>query len=142
MKRTWQGHGRVELKTEDVWERLEFKARAEVGFISRGFHFRHIKTYVNVMLPEPHAPGFYAEGYPHTHEPPDALTLIHYLEPGDGSALLDLFDDQGCYIRSIAPARGLTVFLPNSQSHGVRRNTGTLTRYALIATALPEPRRR
>lgn len=96
----------------------------------------NIKTWVSVQVPED-GDG-YAHGYPHTHEPADGVTLVHYLDPGDVPAALEIFSaESDRVIEIIEPERGLTVFMANAVRHGVRKNRGTRDRVQLIATALP-----
>lgn len=95
--------------------------------------FSYVKTWVSVQLPE-EGDG-YASGYPHTHEPPHAWTLVHYLQPGDVPAPLDIFD-AGQIVETIYPEPGLTVMFRNDVLHGARKNKGTTARVQLIATAI------
>lgn len=133
IKRVWEGRGRVELKHDDSRERLAFMERSRTAFIARGIPARTVKTYVSVQCPE--MGDGYAEQYPHTHHPAYATTLVHYLQPGDKPAPLDIFEgDQ--IIETIYPERGLTVFIPNNVLHGVRKNQGIERRIQFIATAL------
>jgi len=97
------------------------------------FPIDYVKTYLSVQKPE--TGDGYAEQYPHTHEPPNGLTLVHYLQPGDKPAPLDIFDGDEV-IETIYPEPGLTVFIPNNVRHGARKNNGTTDRIQLIATAL------
>lgn len=133
VKSTWRGIGRVELVSDDSRERLEFMEAAKQSFTNLGFPINYVKTYLSVQQPEKgHG---YAEQYPHTHEPKDGMTLVHYLQPGDKPAPLDIFN-KGEVIETIYPKAGLTVFMPNDLMHGVRKNKGHENRIQLIATAL------
>lgn len=133
VQRIWKGLGRVELVSDDSPERLSFQARARRAFEERGIPARTVKTWVSVQTPEP-GEG-YAEQYPHTHSPSSGVTLVHYLQPGDVPAPLDIFDGDRV-METIYPEEGLTVFMPNSVLHGVRKNQGMQNRIQLIATAL------
>lgn len=133
VKRTWQGRGRVELVADETPERLAFHAKAKEAFLAQNIPTRMVKTYLSCQLPE--KGDGYAEQYPHIHHPLSATTLVHYLQPGDIPAPLDIFEgDQ--VVETIVPEAGLTVFIPNSTMHGVRKNQGTMPRIQLIATAL------
>ena len=137
VKSAWRGIGRVELVTDGSLERLEFKEMARESFERLGFPIDYIKTYLSVQQPEKgHG---YAEQYPHTHEPSNGLTLVHYLQPGDKPAPLDIFDNSEV-VETIYPTPGLTVFMPNDIMHGVRKNSGLENRIQLIATALRKRR--
>jgi hypothetical protein len=131
--RTWQGRGRVEQIKAETPESIEFRKRAFQSFFEQGVDFRYVKTYLSVQVPK-QGEG-YDEQYPHTHVPDYATTLVHYLQPGDVPAPLDVFDGDKV-IETIYPEPGLTVFIPNSTLHGVRKNQGTTNRIQLIATAL------
>lgn len=135
VKRTWkEGIGRVQQVKEETPETLAFKEKAREAFIKEGIKIKsYIKTYISIQKPED-GDG-YAKDYPHIHYPLDATTLVHYLEPGDKPAPLDIFDGD-TIIETIYPKRGLTVFMPNDLRHGVRKNNGTTDRIQLIATAL------
>ncbi len=133
VKRVWEGKGRVELKHDDSPERLAFMEKSREAFLSRGIPARTVKTYVSCQVPN--IGEGYDEQYPHTHHPAYAVTLVHYLQPGDKPAPLDIFDGDKI-IETIYPEQGLTVFIPNSTLHGVRKNQGTENRIQLIATAL------
>lgn len=84
------------------------------------------------MLPTP-GEGW-DTGYPHVHADPTALTLIHYIDPGDKPTPLEIFE-AGNVTETIYPEESLTVFVPNGVWHGVRKNNGTRNRVAMIATA-------
>lgn len=133
VKSVWKGTGRVERINEQTVESLAFRDRAIQAFNARNIPIQSVKTWVNVQVPC-EGEG-YDKGYPHTHEPKHATTLVHYLDPGDKPAPLDIFDG-GEVVETIYPEQGLTVFMPNSLLHGVRKNQGTLNRYAMIATAI------
>lgn len=90
--------------------------------------FRHVKTWVSIQRPED-GDG-YTKGYPHVHYPLDAMTLVHYLQPGDNPAPLIIGEHR------VIPEQGLTVFMMNSVEHGVLKNNGTTDRIQLIATAV------
>lgn len=117
----------------------EFRDRSRQAFEDRGIPARVVWTYISIQIPKDSAPKSFKDGYdnqyPHTHAPTDATTLVHYLQPGDKPAPLDIFED-GEVVETIYPERGLTVFMPNSVSHGVRLNRGTTNRIQLIATAI------
>ena len=128
-----QGAGRVELIHNKDLIRSEFEKCAKEAFIRNGFPARKVKTYLSIQTPE-EGEG-YAEQYPHIHYPLDGMTLVHYLQPGDQPAALDIFKkDQ--IVETIYPAKGLTVFLPHDVWHGVRKNNGTTDRIQFIATGL------
>lgn len=133
VKNTWKGLGRVEQIKTETKESLEFKERAKQAFLSRDIQFRLIKTYLSVQ--KPNIGSGYDEQYPHIHYPLDATTLVHYLQPGDIPAPLDIFDGDEV-VQTIIPERGLTVFIPNCVKHGVMKNQGKEDRIQLIATAL------
>jgi hypothetical protein len=133
VRRVWQGRGRVEEIRDELPERLSFQARARKAFEARNIPCGQVKTWVNVQVPVD--TDGYAPGYPHTHEPKNAMTLVHYLYPGDKPAPLDVFQGE-TVIETIYPEVGLTVFMPNSLLHGVRNNRGKENRIAMIATAL------
>lgn len=133
VKSNWEGRGRVELKSDTSPARLSFMEKAREAFLARNIEARNVKTYISVQIPK-EGDG-YDEQYPHTHEPAYATTLVHYLQPGDKPAPLDIFEGNEV-IETIYPERGLTVFIPNSTLHGVRKNNGTEPRIQFIATAL------
>lgn len=133
VKSAWKGIGRVEEIKEETTESIEFKARAEQAFSGIGIQYIRVKTYLSVQVPR--GGDGYDEGYPHIHYPLDATTLVHYMQPGDVPAPLDIFRD-GEVIETVYPIPGLTVFMPNDLMHGVRKNSGTTNRIQLIATAL------
>lgn len=131
--RTWRGVGRVESVADDSPERLSFQAKARESFLGLGYPVKQVKTWISVQVPE--SGDGYADQYPHVHYPLDGLTLVHYLQPGDKPAPLDIFDD-GLVVETIYPEPGLTVFMPNHILHGARKNSGTESRIQMIATAL------
>ena len=131
--RSWQGLGRVEEINQDTTESLEFRERAGIAFKAQGIEFNRVKAYLSTQIPK-QGDG-YDDQYPHVHAPDYATTIVHYLQPGDVPAPLDVFLD-GKVIESITPEQGLTVFIPNNVWHGVRKNQGTTNRIQLIATAL------
>ena len=130
--RIWQGQGRVEQAKDDSPELARFRARAAQSFSDAGFQFDRIRTWVNVMIPR-EGDG-YDPGYPHVHHNDSALTLIHYIDPGDKPAPLDIFEGD-VVVETIVPEENMTVFVPNGVWHGVRKNNGTRRRVAMIATA-------
>src|SRR5688572_28273359 len=75
--RVWRGDGRVERVEDDSPERLRFHDRAWQSFEARGFPVKRVRTWVNVMVPDPG--DDWDKGYPHTHADSTALTLIHYI---------------------------------------------------------------
>lgn len=131
VKRSWQGKGRVELVHDDAPERVEFEKRARQAFLEQDIPCSRIKTYLSVQLPGKGCG--YDTGYPHTHEPSYAVTLVNYLQPAP--AALDIFDGD-TVIESILPEIGMTVFIPNHVKHGVRINQSDQSRIQFIATAL------
>lgn len=130
----WKGSGRVEKVNGDSPELLRFRARAHQAFVDAGFPVARIRTWVNVQIPR-EGDG-YDPGYPHVHQNAQALTLIHYIDPGDKPAPLDVFEGDAI-VETIYPEENLTVFVPNGVVHGVRKNNGTRNRVAMIATAYP-----
>lgn len=128
--RVWRGDGRVEEVKGDAPERIAFEKRAREALENRGIKVKRMRTWVNVMVPK--TTIGYDDGYPHEHANTDGMTLVHYLEPGDKPAPLDIFD--GDEITQIFPERGMTVFMPNGLRHGVHRNNGTTNRIAFLAT--------
>ena len=132
--KSWDGVDRVKLVDDPSPARLTFRDRAERAFRDAGVPVRFVKTYVSVQVPE--SGDGYAKDYPHVHYPQDATTLVHYLQPGDVPAELDIFEG-GEVVDTITPERGLTVFIPHTVRHGVRKNHGTTNRVQFIATALP-----
>ena len=135
VKRTWEGRGRVEQIKVQTEESLAFRDRAKRAFKERRVIFSHVKTYLSTQVPEK-GEG-YAELYPHIHYPLTATTLIHYLQPGDIPAPLDVLESEtGAVIETIFPEKGLTVFMPHTTWHGARKNHGIENRIQLIATAL------
>lgn len=132
--RVWRGDGRVE-RVDDRSDELErFKTRAWQSFRAAEFPIARIRTWVNVQIPR-EGEG-YDPGYPHVHQNDTALTLIHYIDPGDKPAPLDIIEGQQV-VETIYPEANLTVFVPNGVVHGVRKNNGTRNRVAMIATAYP-----
>lgn len=133
--RTWQGLGRVEqINDDDSPEHIRFRERAWRAFVERGFPIKRLRTWVNVQVPRD-GPG-YDPGYPHVHQNDAALTLVHYIDPGDAPAALDILDGD-TVVETIVPEENLTVFIPNGVWHAVRKNNGTRKRVAMIATAYP-----
>lgn len=133
--RTWKGLGRVEqINSDDSPEHLRFVERCWQSFRDADFPITRLRTWVNVMPPTT-ATG-YDQGYPHVHQHNQALTLVHYIDPGDLPAPLDILDD-GKIVETIIPTPNLTVFIPNGIWHAVHRNNGTRSRVAMIATAYP-----
>jgi len=130
--KVWRGDGRVEHVTDDSAERKRFHDRAWLAFEAQGFPVHRVRTWVCVMPPEP-GPGW-AKGYPHVHQDPTALSLIHYVDPGDVPTPLHILEGDEI-VETIVPEENLTVFLPNGVLHGVMRNQGTRKRVAMIATA-------
>jgi hypothetical protein len=132
--RVWRGDGRVERVEDDSPERRRFADRAHRAFVEAQFPVARIRTWVNVQIPR-EGEG-YDPGYPHVHQDARALTLVHYIDPGDTPAPLDIFHaDQS--IETLYPEENMTVFIPNGVLHGVRKNSGTRNRIAMIATAYP-----
>lgn len=135
VKRTWEGRGRVEQIVVETTESLEFKEAARAAFERQGVPVRHVKTYLSTQVPA-EGDGYDAL-YPHIHYPLNATTLIHYLQPGDKPAPLDVLESEsGPVVETIYPEPGLTVFMPHTTWHGARKNNGTTNRIQLIATAL------
>lgn len=132
--RTWKGAGRVEIVSDDTPERQRFVERAHRAFTEAGFPVARIRTWVNVQVPRD-GPG-YDPGYPHVHQDNRALTLVHYIDPGDVPAALDILDGE-VVVETVVPEENLTVFIPNGVWHAVRRNNGARNRVAMIATAYP-----
>jgi hypothetical protein len=131
----WTGAGRVEqIESDDSPEHLKFMERAWRAFEDARFPIRRLRTWVNVQIPR-EGPG-YDPGYPHVHQRNDALTLVHYIDPGDVPAPLDILDGE-TVVETIYPEANLTVFIPNGIWHAVRKNNGTRNRVAMIATAYP-----
>jgi len=134
VERVWTGAGRVERVEDDSPERKRFVERARRAFLEAGSPVARIRTWVNVQVPL--AGTGYDPGYPHVHQDATALTLVHYIDPGDVPAPLDILDD-GRVVATVTPEANLTVFIPNGVWHAVRRNNGTRNRVAMIATAYP-----
>jgi len=135
VKRTWEGRGRVEQIKVQTEESRAFRERSKRAFTNRGIPCKHVKTYLSTQVPV-EGEG-YDEQYPHIHYPLNATTLIHYLQPGDVPAPLDVLESEtGVVIETIYPEQGLTVFMPHKIWHGARKNHGTQNRIQLIATAL------
>lgn len=105
---------------------------ARASFTESGLAVVRLRTWVNVQMP---CPGEgYDAGYPHIHANTAGTTMVHYLDPGDVPAPLDIFDGEEV-IETIYPEAGKTVYIPNGIKHGVRKNQGDLPRVAFIATA-------
>ena len=138
VRQVWvEGKGRVQQQypaEPDHPDRVAFAERATDAFLARNIPVVNLKTWVSVQVPED-GDG-YAHGYPHVHHPLDGVTLVHYLQVTDEPAMLDIFDGD-LVVETIRPAIGLTVFMPNSLRHGVRKQHGRGDRVQLIATALP-----
>jgi hypothetical protein len=135
VRRTWEGRGRVEQIKVQTEESLAFRERARKAFDSRGIKFKTVKTYLSTQVPV-EGDGYDVD-YPHIHYPLYATSLIHYLQPGDVPAPLDILTAKdGEVIETIYPESGLTVFMPHKTWHGARKNHGTENRIQLIATAL------
>ena len=135
VKKTWEGRGRVEQIKVQTEESLSFREMARSAFIKKGIPCKHVKTYLSVQVPV-EGEG-YDEQYPHIHYPLNGTTLIHYLQPGDIPAPLDVLEsEKGAVVETIYPEEGLTVFMPHTIWHGARKNHGTQNRIQLIATAL------
>lgn len=134
VERTWRGDGRVEKVDDDSPERKRFMERAWRAFVDAGFPIARLRTWVNVQIPR--AGDGYDPGYPHVHQNDAALTLVHYIDPGDAPAPLDILDGERV-VETIHPEANLTVFIPNGVWHAVRKNNGTRNRVAMIATAYP-----
>ena len=117
---------------------IEFIERATIAFKDRGIPTRVVKAYISIQVPKESAAMAVQEGYddhyPHVHGQSNATTLIHYLQPGDNPAPLDIFENKEV-VETIYPEQGLTVFVPNDVWHGVRLNQGSTNRVQLIATA-------
>jgi len=127
----WEGRGRVEQVKDDSLS--DFKEASRQAFVRRGFPVKQVKVWINCMLPE--SGEGYSDGYPHVHYPLTGLTLVHYLDIGEGDTTLDIFDGDKV-IEKVHPEAGLTVFMPNDLKHGVHRHNGKTKRLAMIATAL------
>ncbi len=134
VERVWKGAGRVEQVSDDTPERARFMDRAWRSFADQGFPIIRIRTWVNVQIPRDE-PG-YDPGYPHVHQHEQALTLVHYIDPGDKPAPLDILDGD-TVLETIVPEANMTVFIPNGIWHAVHKNNGTRKRVAMIATAYP-----
>lgn len=134
VNRVWRGAGRVERVEDDSPERRRFAHRATLAFVQSGFPIARLRTWVNVQIPREGAG--YDPGYPHVHQDDTAMTLVHYIDPGDVDSPLDIIDD-GQIVETITPEANMTVFIPNGIWHGVRKNNGTRNRVAMIATAYP-----
>jgi hypothetical protein len=137
---TWiPDYSRVQKDKTNSLIATEFKERATKAFKDRGIPTRLVKMYISIQIPKESAVSAVKDGYddlyPHTHGQSDATTLIHYLQPGDKPAPLDIFDGDDI-VETIYPEKGLTVFVPNDVWHGVRLNKGTTNRIQMIATAL------
>lgn len=134
VERTWKNTGRVERVEDDSPERLRFVERSWQAFVDAGFPIARLRTWVNLQIPR-EGPG-YDPGYPHVHQDDRALTLVHYIDPGDVDAPLDILDGD-TVIETIVPEPNMTVFIPNGVWHAVHKNNGTRPRVAMIATAYP-----
>lgn len=132
--RVWKGTGRVERQDDDSPERARFIARAWQAFEEAGYPIARLRTWVNLQIPR-EGPG-YDPGYPHVHQDERALTLVHYIDPGDAPAPLDILEGEQV-VETVYPEANLTVFIPNGVWHAVRKNNGTRNRVAMIATAYP-----
>jgi hypothetical protein len=108
----------------------DFKDRCLTGFEEHGWDVGEIIFYVNTMKPDTKT-GF-DDGYPHTHNNAGTLAIIHYIQPGDVPAPLEILEN-GEIVESIYPETGLSVYMPDDVMHGARRNNGTVDRIALIA---------
>lgn len=129
-----EGIGRVQEVRDDSPERLAFAEMAKANFEKRGVPVVRLRTWLNVQLPDP-GEG-YDKGYPHVHADETAVTLVHYIDPGDVPADLHIFDgDEVEHV--ITPEAGKTVYMPNGVKHGVLKNQGNSPRVAMIATAYP-----
>jgi hypothetical protein len=133
VKSSWSGSGRVELTYESSPERDSFVQKAGESFSRYGVKFKSIKTYLCVQEYED---GIgYIDGHPHDHQPPNAWTMVHYLQTGGNPAKLDIYDE-GSIAEQILPIPGLTVIFKNTVIHGVHKHKEHTQRIALIATAL------
>lgn len=130
----WTGIGRVQQVKGDSEVRLSFLDEATKTLKSLGAPARNVKTYISVQKPS--SDDGYAPGYPHTHEPPAGVALVHYLQPGDLPAALDIFDGDKV-VESITPEVGLTVVFANTILHGVKNHRGAQDRIQMIATGTP-----
>lgn len=130
--RVWRGDGRVENVKDDSPELARFKERAHQAFVEAGFPVASIRTWVNVQIPR-EGEG-YDPGYPHVHTNERGLTLVHYIDPGDVPAPLDIIENDAI-VETIYPEKDMSVFMPNGMVHGVRKNNGSRNRVAMIATA-------
>ena len=78
----------------------EFIERATKAFQGRGITTRLVKAYISIQEPKDSAAFAIQDGYddhyPHVHGQSDQTTLIHYLQPGDKPAPLDVFEDGEC----------------------------------------------
>jgi len=128
----WRGDGRVEEVKDDTPERKRFAERAWRSFVERDFPVHRVRTWVNVMAPDP-GKGW-DKGYPHSHADSTALSLIHYIDPGDVPTPLHILEGHDI-VETIYPEDNLTVFMPNGVLHGVYKNNGARNRVAMISTA-------
>ena len=129
----WKGIGRVEqVKNYDPII-TSFQKKAHETFSRLGYPVVQVKTYLSVQKPED-GEG-YAEQYPHIHYPTDGMTLVHYLQASDKTVYLDFIENEQV-IERLDPQPGMTVIFMNSEMHGAHKNTGTIDRVQLIATAL------
>lgn len=124
VNQVWVEGGRVQQQKDDHPTRLEFLRFAENEFSEAGIKFDQVKTWVVCQKSE-EGEGF-IDGHPHTHEPPEGTTLVHYLTYGS-----PIFVEG----QRIDPYPGLTIMFPNTTSHGVYKHQGE-DRQALIATAI------
>lgn len=133
VKANWVDGGRVQQIKIQTDISLSFRERAKKAFDDMNIPTKQIKTWISIQVPK-QGEG-YDVGYPHIHYPLDGTTLVHYLQPGDVPAPLDIFEDDEV-IETIYPEQGMTVFMPNNLRHGVRLNKGKTNRIQMIATAL------
>lgn len=134
VERVWHGVSGVQRVEDESPERKRFIDRAWQAFEEAGFPIRRLRTWINVQVPL--VGQGYDPGYPHVHQRDDALTLVHYIDPGDVPALLDILDG-GRVTETVTPEANLTVFIPNGIWHAVHKNNGTRNRVGMIATAYP-----
>ena len=129
----WKGIGRVEQVKDYDPIITAFQTKAHESFTRLGFPVVQVKTYLSVQKPED-GEG-YAEQYPHIHYPTDGITLVHYLQSSDKPVYLDFLED-GKVIERLDPQPSMAVIFNNHEMHGAHKNTGTIDRVQLIATAL------
>jgi hypothetical protein len=108
----------------------DFEDRAKEALRARGFPVRSITAWINTHQPTKEVG--YEKGYPHTHKNNDGLVLIHYLQPGDVPAPLDVLDERGELVERIVPEPGLTVYMPDGVSHAAWKNNGTTNRVCFV----------